>query len=84
MTVIAELEDLRRQAKVAAQAAYVAALIAGDAEDAMALLPASQHGTLERNLLERFDLFAQFEEIQMAAAEAADAAQEESSDDLQP
>lgn len=70
MDLISELDQLRRAAKAAAQTAYVNALIAGDGELAVSLLPASQHGTLERDVLADLDLVDQYDEL-VATAEAA-------------
>lgn len=70
MDVISELDALRRDAKAAAQTAYVNALIAGDAETAVSLLPASQHGTLEQHLLEQLGLLERYQDLVATAEEA--------------
>lgn len=61
--MIEELDALRRQAKEAAQAEYIAALIAGDAQRAADLFSAAQHGTLEPERLDEFGLTEAFDQI---------------------
>lgn len=48
---LAEYDTIRADVKAAAQTAFVVALIAGDAEQASSLLEASQHGSLEADVL---------------------------------
>lgn len=67
--MIEELDALRRQAKEAAQAEYIAALIAGDAQRATDLFSAAQHGTLETERLAEFGLTEAFNQITQPAEE---------------
>lgn len=68
--MIEELDALRRQAKEAAQAEYIAALIAGDVQRATGLFPAAQHGTLEADRLDEFGLTEAYEQITQQPEEA--------------
>lgn len=84
MDLIAELDLLRRDARAVAQRKYVEALVSGDVDLAVVLLPASQHGTLERVILEELDLLERFEAITASAEEASREAQAERAEERAP
>ena len=56
-------EQIREQVKTLAVAAYVAALTGGDTADAIALFPVTIHGSLEVDILTRFDLLDELAEV---------------------
>ena len=84
MDLISELDQLRRDAKAAAQRSYVEALVAGNVDLAVALLPASQHGTLERAILVDLGLLERYEDIVASSLEASLEAQAARDEDRAP
>lgn len=48
---LTDYDNLRSAVQVAAQTAYVQALVAGDTERAVALFPVAQHGSIEESVL---------------------------------
>lgn len=84
MDLILELDQLRRDAKAAAQRSYVEALVAGNVDAAVALLPVSQHGTLERALLGELGLAERYDALIAAAEEASLPAQADREQDRAP
>jgi len=58
-----QYDSLRASVRTAAQAAYVQALIAGDAEQAVALFEVAQYGSLEESVLRDLGFDEEADEI---------------------